>query len=48
MNADYEKPLRHNIRMLREKRDVFHLMNILKVSYENIFPEYCDTNDTDL
>jgi len=48
MNADYEKRLGHNIRMLREKRDVFHLKYILKVSYEDIFPEYCDTNDTDL
>ena len=84
MNTDYEKRLGHNIRMLREKRDMtqeqlsaklqirscditrsalakievgqrhiyadelFHLKNILKVSYEDIFPEYCDTNDTDL
>ena len=28
--------------------EIFHLKNILKVSYEDIFPEYCDTNDTDL
>lgn len=47
MNADYEKRLGHNIRMLREKRDIFHLKNILKVSYEDIFPEYRDTNNTD-
>ena len=48
MNADYEKRLRHNIRKKKKKRDIFHLKNILKVSYEDIFPEYCDTNDTDL
>ena len=48
MNADYEKRLGHKIRMLREKRDVFHLKYILKVSYEDIFPEYCDTSDTNL
>lgn len=77
MNADYEKNLGHNIRMLREKRnltqeqlaaklqvrncditrsalakievgqrhlyvdEVYHLKNILKVSFDEIFPDTC-------
>lgn len=77
MNADYEKRLGYNVRMLREKRnltqeqlaaklqvrncditrsalakievgqrhlyvdEVFHLKNILKVSYDEIFPDKC-------
>ncbi len=84
MNADYEKRLGHNIRMLREKRDMtqeqlsaklqlrscditrsalakievgqrhvyadelFHLKNILKVSYDDIFPDFCETHDSDM
>ena len=84
MNADYEKRLGHNIRMLREKRDMtqeqlsaklqlrscditrsalakievgqrpvyadelFHLKNILKVSYDDIFPNSCETHDSDM
>ena len=27
--------------------ELFHLKNILKVSYDDIFPNYCETQDSD-
>lgn len=83
MNADYEKRLGYNIRMLREKHEmtqeqlsaklqlrncditrsalakievgqrhiyadeIFHLKNILKISYDDLFPDSCEICDTD-